>query len=153
MARPDLDALIDEERIDEVLQIVTLTEVAETWIRYQREQQESDWWAVSLWLSQGWWSDEARVRDGLLRLVNVAESDEDFATIGAGPLEVFVSDDESRVRWIERHAPDSPRLRRALANVWAWELPDKLFWRVERAAGTKLNDPYAEHGIRQPDED
>jgi hypothetical protein len=65
----------------------------------------------------------------------------------------FITDDESRVQWIERHAPGSPRLRQALANVWAWELPDRLFWRVERASGTKLNDHYAEHGIRQRDED
>jgi hypothetical protein len=45
--------------------------------------------------------------------------------------------------WSERQAPGSSALRRALAHIWAWELPDKLFWRVERAAGFKLNDPVA----------
>jgi hypothetical protein len=133
--------------------MVTPQEVAETWVRYQHGEADSDWWAVELWLSLEWWEDESRVRDGLLRLVNTAESDEDLANIGAGPLEVFVSDDESRVQWIEGQAPGSPALRRALAHVWAWELPDKLFWRVERAASTKLNDPYAEYGIRRRDED
>jgi hypothetical protein len=44
-------------------------------------------------------------------------------------------------------------LRWALAHVWAWELPDKLFWRVERAAGFKLNDPCAEYGTRRRDQD
>ena len=133
--------------------MVTPQEIADTWVRYNHGQAASEWWAVELWLSLEWWADEARVRDGLLRLVDAAESDLDFACIGAGPLEVFVSDDESRVHWIERQAPRSPALRRALAHVYAWDLSDRMFWRVERAAGTKLNDPYAECGIRRRDED
>jgi hypothetical protein len=153
VSAPDLEALVSDGRVDELLHVVTPQQVAETWLRYHHGESDSDWWAVELWLSSEWWEDEARVRDGLLRLVDVAESDEDFATIGAGPLEVFVSDDESRVHWIERQARGSPGLRRALPHVWAWELPDKLFRRLERAAGTRLNDPYAEHGIRQRDED
>jgi hypothetical protein len=149
VSAPDLEALVSDGRVDELLRVVTPQQVAETWMRYHHGESDSDWWAVELWLSLEWWEDEARVRDGLLHLVDVAESDEDFATIGAGPLEVFVSDDESRVHWIERHAPRSPASRRALANVWAWNLPDKMFRRVERAAGTKLADPHAERRARR----
>jgi hypothetical protein len=145
--------LASEGRVDELLQVVTLQEVAETWIRYHhgdsRGEFDPDWWAVYLWLSSEWWDDEARVRDGLLRLIDAAETDEDFANIGAGPLEVFVSDDESRMHWIERQAPGSPGLREAVAHVWAWNLPDKMFRRLERAAGTKLADPDAERRARR----
>ncbi len=153
MAAPDLQTLVDEGRVDELLQVVTPRQIAKTWVRYQHGEADADWWAVDLWMSREWWDDEARVRDGLLRLVEAAESDDDLSIIGAGPLEVFVCDDESRVHWIERQAPSSPAFRQALAYVWAWELSDRMFWRVERASGTKLNDPYAEHGIRKHDED
>jgi hypothetical protein len=153
VAAPDLETLVSEERVDELLQVVTPQEIAETWVRYHHGEADADWWAVELWLSLEWWADEARVRDGLLRLVDAAESDEDLAIIGAGPLETFVSEDESRVQWIEQQAPGSPALRRALAHVWAWELPDRMFWRVERASGTKLTDPYAEHRTRRASSD
>ena len=149
MAAPDLETLVDEGRVDELLQVVTPQDVAETWVRYHHGEADSDWWAVELWLSLEWWADELRVRDGLLRLVDAAVLDDDFDNVGAGPLEVFVSDDESRMHWIERHAPNSPRLRRALANVSAWNLPDKMFRRLERAAGSQLADPHADRRARR----
>jgi hypothetical protein len=136
----------DDGRIDEILQVVTPQQIAETWVRYNRspprpdEPDGSDWWAIYLWQSWQWWEDEARVRDGLLHLVDAAETDDDLAFIRAGPLEVFISDDDSRVERIERHAAGSTRFRQALAHVWVWELPDKMFWRVQRASGSKLVD-------------
>lgn len=149
MAGPDLDALVEGEHIDELLQIVTPQAIAETWMRYQREQQGSDWWAVELWMTEGWWADEARVRDGILRLVHLAESEEDFGIIAAGVLEVFTTDDPSRLYWIERQAAVSTSFRRALGGMWVADLPDKAFRRVERAADGGLADPYAERRSRR----
>jgi hypothetical protein len=77
VSAPDLEALVSDGRVDELLHVVTPQQVAETWLRYHHGESDSDWWAVELWLSSEWWEDEARVRDGLLRLVDVAESDED----------------------------------------------------------------------------
>jgi hypothetical protein len=48
-----------------------------------------------------WWDDEHRVRAGLSALVERATSDFVLECVGAGPLEGFVCDDESRIRWIE----------------------------------------------------
>jgi hypothetical protein len=102
-----------------------------------------------MWLSQGWWSDEARVRDGILRLVDLAVTEEDFGIIGAAVLEGFTTDDESRLHWIERQAAASTDFRHALRNVWVWWLPDRAFRRVERAAGVKLLDPEPERRARR----
>jgi hypothetical protein len=149
MARPDVDALLEDLRIDEVLQIVTPQEVAETWMRYQRDHQESDRWADWLWMERTWWADEARVRDGILRLVELAVSEEDYCDIAASILEDFATDDESRLDWIERQAAASDRFRLAMRDMWVWRLPDQAFRRVERAAGVELADPDADQRHRR----
>ncbi|HET6949514.1 MAG TPA: hypothetical protein VFI47_04005 [Acidimicrobiales bacterium] len=153
MAHPDLDALVEDERIDELVQVVTAQEIAETWMRYQRQEQEADWWAVSLWMSDTWWMDEARVRDGILRLVDLAVSEEDYSIISAAVLEVFATDDESRLHWIERQAASSEDFRQAMRDMWVWRLPDRAFRRVERAAGVELADPAPDRRARRLGED
>ena len=121
--------------------------MTETWLRYhtrpshpEEPDDDPDWWAVELWLSSAWWEDDRRVREGLLRLIEVADG-EALSDVAAGPLEVFVSDDPSRLRWIERQAARSEKFRQALTQVWAWELPSDSFLRLERAAGTKFPRP------------
>jgi len=120
--------------------------VAEAWCRYHfrsaNNLDDPDWWAVEYWLAgSDVWSDEDLVRRGLLALIDAA-SDDLLSRVGAGPLETFVSRDESRVRWIEEQAAGSPRFRTALANVWTWGTePDDVAARLERAAGVRLKRP------------
>lgn len=121
--------------------------MTETWLRYHGTAQhpddsddDPDWWAVELWLSAAWWSDETRVRDGLLRLIESAD-DETLSVVAAGPLEVFVCAYESRLRWIEKQASGSEKFRRALAGVWVWDLPSDSLARLDRAAGGRLPRP------------
>lgn len=66
-----LQAIVDEGAIDELLGIVSVDVVTETWLRYSRDRKshpddpddDPDWWAVELWLSAEWWADEQRVRE------------------------------------------------------------------------------------------
>jgi hypothetical protein len=152
MDREDLDGLAADERVDEVLRLVSKQEIAETWMRYHREKRDSDWWAVHLWMTKPWWSDEARVRDGIIRLVDLAETEDDFAIIAAAVMEVFVCDDVSRLHWIERQAASSEAFRRAMRTIWVWELPDRAFRRMERAAGVRLLDREPERRARRLNE-
>ncbi len=148
MADPrTLQALVDEGRVDELLNLVPVEAVTETWLRYHRLEQhpadsddDPDWWTVELWMSPAWWSEEQRVREGLLRLIEAADGDA-LSFVAAGPLEVFIADDASRLDWIEQQARRSEKFRRALAQVWVWELPTDAFARVERAAGVRLARP------------
>ena len=142
-----LQTLVDEGRVEELLQQVSVECVTETWLRYDRTQShpkdaddDPDWWAVELWMSNAWWADEVRVRDALLRLIDAAD-DEALSSVAAGPLEVFVTGDASRLAWIEKQAALSEWFRRALAQVWAWELPRETFARLERAARAQLPQP------------
>ncbi len=142
-----LQTLAEEGRVEELLRVVSFDTVIETWLRYHRTNHEPDdpnddpdWWAVELWFSPAWWSDEGRVRDGLLRLIETA-GEEELGVVAAGPLEVFLYDNESRLVWVERRAAESERFRRALAQVWVWDLPTDTFGRLERAAGRPLPRP------------
>lgn len=139
-----LQRCIDNGDVDGLLSEVTEEDVARTWVEYNRRAHPEDtdddplWWAVELWLSQEWWADEQRVRRGLLMLVNLAGDDE-LGNVGAGPLEVFVCDDESRLSWIESVAPTSAAFRKALSNVWVYfDVSQASFERVEAAAETPL---------------
>jgi hypothetical protein len=130
-----------------VLALVTLTDIAKAWLAYQTPEHVYEggdpfWWAVEFWQNNsGVWANEETVRQGILALVDAAPDDL-LGHVGAGPLEVFVSEDESRVRWIEEHAARSARFRRALANVRTWgNEPDEVAARLERAAGVPLARP------------
>jgi hypothetical protein len=141
-----LTRMVDEGRLDDLLGAVSLTDIGEAWCCYARRQgndhEDPDWWAVEFWLSDGLAFEREEVaRDGLLALVNTAPDDL-LGRVGAGPLETFVSNDESRVRWIEEQAAHSDRFRRALANVWTWGTEsDDVAARLERAARVRLARP------------
>ena len=148
-----LKRLVDERRFEELFGLVSLEKIAATWMRYQRLDNSRaalrHWWAVDLWMNQDWWSNEERVRDGLLRLVELAESDDDFGILGAAVMEVFISDDEGRLEWVAQQAAASEKFRKAMSHAWVWELPDQAFRRMEKAAGVPLDDVYEEERARR----
>jgi Family of unknown function (DUF6869) len=141
-----LTRLVDERRLDDLLEAASIADVAEAWCCYTErnanDHEDPDWWAVEFWLSDGLAFEREQVaRDGILALVN-AVPDDLLGHVGAGPLETFVTNDESRVRWIEEQAANSDRFRRALANVWTWGTEsDDVAARLERAAGVRLARP------------
>jgi hypothetical protein len=142
--------LVEAGDVDALLREVSPQDVAEAWMRYHRlgvnrDHDDLDWWAVETWILREWWDDEARVRDGILRLVALADDDSDFGIIGAAIQEGFVEGawhDESRVTWIEEHADASEPFRRSLANVQIWGyVSHDIARRVEAAARTRLPRP------------
>jgi hypothetical protein len=142
--------LVDARRFDDLLREVSLTDVAEAWIRCHhnarsgddRGVDDPDWWAVELWQNDASWADEQRLRDGVLALVDAAETDLDFGAIGASVLEYVVTDDEDRLRWLEARAEGSERFRRSLANIHVWgSHRDEVAARVEAAARVRLPRP------------
>jgi hypothetical protein len=151
MADPkQLEELLDNDRVDELLALVTIEEIADAWCRYQLrphidgvEDEDPDWWAVELLMTGSYLdTDERRVRAVLDLVIDRAPDDDVLAVAAAGPLEDFVMEaDEDRLQWIERRAEESARFRQALQRVWVWRLPPALFARVERAAGTPLARP------------
>ena len=90
--------------------------------------------------SNPWWTEETRVRAGILAIV-AAAADADVGYIGAAIMEVFINRDEDRLAWVEEQAAASDRFRRSLANVYIWEHGDDVLRRVERVAGVMLPDP------------
>jgi hypothetical protein len=144
----ELQRLVDERRFDEVLRRVSLVEIAEAWMRYCRKAvdvpgvDDPDWWAVEMWMEDGRWADEQRLRDGVLALVAAAETDSDFGALGAAIMEYIVNDDEDRLRWIEAQARVSEPFRRSLANIYVWgSQPDAIAARIEAAAQVALPRP------------
>ena len=111
-----------------------------------------DWWAVEFWLVPAF-HEEDTLRAGLLALIASAETSDDLAMVGAGPLEAFVCDDESRVRWLEREMETSPKLKAALSNTYCWgHLSDAVCARLERAAEARLpRPPWPHRGSLPPD--
>ena len=120
--------------------MVGLDVIARAWLAYHRKstpggEEDADWWAVELWFEE---PDAHRRRAMLESLIEQAVDEDDLANVAAGPLEAYLSDDESTLHWVERHAAKSPKLKRALAAVQVDRLPDRAFARIERAAGTAL---------------
>lgn len=144
----ELAVLIDEKRLDDLLARVSLTEVAQAWHCYHRRDARSvedpDWWAVEFWMDLGFVREDT-AREGLLALID-ASDEEHLGYVGAGPLEVFVCEDEGRMSWIERTAPGSPGLQVALRNVYCWgAMEDRYCERLERVAGGPLPRPRWPH--------
>jgi hypothetical protein len=114
-----LEQLMDEFRIDELLSLVTLEEIADAWCGYQTrphidgvEDEDPDWWAVELLMDSTFESDEARVRAVLDLILDRADEEEIFGVFAAGPLEAFVKTyDDDRILWIEERAAASSRFR------------------------------------------
>ncbi len=71
-------------------------------------------------------------------LIEQAVDEDDLANVAAGPLEAYLSDDESTLDWVERQAANSAKLKRALAGIHVDRLSDRAFARIERAAGSVL---------------
>jgi uncharacterized protein DUF6869 len=151
-----LQRLLDDFKVDELLSLVTLEEIADAWCRYQTrthisgvEDDDRDWWAVELLLDSTFLSDEARRRATLDLILERAVGEEVFGVFAAGPLEDFVAgcedDGDDRLDWIERRAAASPRFREALLGIHAWSLPPEIFERLECAAGAPL--PLPEPGV------
>jgi hypothetical protein len=153
MPDPRLQQLVDARRFDELLELVSLSDVATAWIQYQHDhardfdpadvpEADPNWWAVETWMQPEWWADEHRVRAGILDLVAAAQTDLDFGCIGAGIMEEFINEDLNRLGWLETQAARSIRFRTALANVYIWgQLRDEIATRVEAAAGVRLPRP------------
>jgi hypothetical protein len=88
-----LQELLDDFRVDELLALVTLEEIADSWCRYQGrphingvEDEDPDWWAVELLMDSCFLSDEQRLRSTLDLLLERAEDEGAFGAFAAGPL-------------------------------------------------------------------
>ena len=142
----ELARLVDEGSVDEVLSIVSLATIADTWCAFQAvdhdwdaldhdASDEPDWWAV------GFFYDcvaPDRRRDALLALVASAHGDSRLLSIiGAGPFENYLDEfDLDHIVWIEHNAALSPSFQEALRNMrLSGTLPDDLRIRINRAAG------------------
>ena len=141
--------LVDAGDVDALFSVITLEEMARSWINVQHRgdstaevrDDDPDWWALELWWSAEWWTDRNtdRVRAGLLALVEAAETDHDLGMIGAAPLESFVSDHADNLDWLESECAKSPKLRRALAGVWCSDIVSQATLdRLDAAAGVPL---------------
>jgi hypothetical protein len=135
--------------VDGVLPLVTLGDIADAWCQWHElpdhERKRDDdprFWAAYLWMTEEWWADERRVRDGLLAIVERATSEWVLECVGAGPLEQLVCDDESCIRWIEAQAARSFRFRDALSHVWiGGDVSHATFLRIEAAVSRRLDNP------------
>jgi hypothetical protein len=144
----NLLTLVEEERLDELLDSVNMQDIAKSWCAHSLSQgtgggdeDDANWWAAQLWMTPTWWRNKPLVRKGLLALIQCAPSDDVLAHVAAGPLETFISGNEEDLAWLEEQARRSSKFRRALGQVWIWDLPDWVVRRVERAAKTSLPMP------------
>lgn len=148
----ELLALVEAGRFDELHEVVSLDVIARAWLAYHRKSapggdEDADWWAVELWFEE---PDDYRRRAMLESLIEQAVDEDDLANVAAGPLEAYLSDDESTLDWVERLAASSPKVKRALGAVQVDRLSDRAFARIERAAGTMLLRPDREAYERRP---
>ena len=141
--------MVDEGRLDDVLALVSLQDIAEAWSCFHERQRSNgwaaaadpDWWAVDFWVTSSHSSNaESVVRQGLLALVDTVP-EELLAYVGAGPLMNCVGPDEDRIAWIESVAAKSSRFRAALTAVAVWHEEGWVVERLERAAGAPLYRP------------
>ena len=147
-----LQALVDDEDLDGLLQVVTMDEVAEAWCRYtERRERDSDgdadpdWWAIEFFMVRPIFRNGRAYRSALLALLARANTVFLLSCVAAGPLENFVSDDESHLRWLEMEAPRNENLRQALAGVWCYtHVTEATFARLDRAAGQALPRPMSD---------
>ncbi len=142
--------LVTDGRVDELLREVTEAQVAQAWARYHNRyvattnppDDDPDWWAVHLWMDSEWFTDERRVREGILRLFDLAATDAVLEFIGISIMEGdFFTEVQSRVDWVEARALESARFRRVLANLRLSDVGEEVLERLERAAGKPLARP------------
>jgi hypothetical protein len=155
VTQPDpehLQELIDNFRVDELLELVSVEEIADAWWRYTGDpkafapnedfRRSPNWWAVALWHDDDFLKREKLKRAGLVALAERAPEDANLGQLGAGPLEDFIWTDEETIAWVEEQAARIPNFKTALAAVWlAVNTPDWVWERLDRAAGVKLDRP------------
>ena len=142
-----LEALVLDERLDQLFTMVTFDDVAAAWCRYHEsknsaiEDKDPNWWAVNLFFTQEIFRRGDLYRALLLKIVEHA-SDAVLGDIGAGPLENFVSDDEDDLRWLEQECSTNPGFRKALSGVWCDTfVSEATMRRLDAAAGTPVGRP------------
>jgi hypothetical protein len=144
-----LQELIDDEDLDGLLARVSLDDIAATWCEYHREDhssdeeawEHSDWWAIDLLLTGAVYRNSGLIRNLLMKLVEHADEIV-LGSVGAGPLENFVSDDEADLQWIEAQCASNEKFRTALGGVWcASYVSEATMVRLDTAAGVCLARP------------
>jgi hypothetical protein len=144
----ELIELVDADDISGVLALASLDDVAAAWCRYAQKPSEDrddtevepDWWAVVFFWARPLFEDRELHRAALLKLIERADSDDVIGQVAAGPLENFMSNNESDLQWLEANAARNPKLRQAIAGVWIDLTPANMA-RLDRAAGTPLTRP------------
>jgi hypothetical protein len=149
---PDVKEILEAvERgdVDRLLRLCSLTEIADAWWRYMVRcdvadkagaaaptwDADPDGWASEIWQEEILNQREEAVRELLRLMAERAPAGADLGYLGAGPIEDFATNDESRLRWIESEAARSPNFQAALANVWQkMKLSDESNARIRRAA-------------------
>ena len=96
---------------------------------------DPDAWASEIWQEEILDQREEAVRELLRLMAERAPDGADLGYLGAGPIEDFATNDESRLRWIEFEAARAPNFRAALENVYPlMKLSDESNARIRRAA-------------------
>lgn len=99
--------------------------LARAWIRFQR-----NWWAFEETF-EVCGKHPRRAMRLLVRLTELANTDELVRDIGAGPLEDFIGDHAPKfIAQLERTAIQKPRFRRALRSVRLPEAKDSVTLRL-----------------------
>ncbi len=142
-----LERLIEDRRIDEVFELVSIDEAARAWCEYQTHEHHGDegddplWWAIALMFRLRDLNDP-RERQMLTLVIEHAPDEDVLGVAGAGPLEDLLGEtgnDEECLAWIEAQAAASAKFRKALANVWVrGDVRPDTFARLERAARVPL---------------
>jgi hypothetical protein len=130
----ELLELVEQGRFEDLHGSVTIVQIAAAWLAEGSAGGGEYGWASAVWYDE---PDEPRRRSLLAALIEQAD-DGQLSLVAAGPLESFVSDDESGLAWIERQAAQSARFRQALTMSQVSGLPDRAFARLERAAQAQL---------------
>ncbi len=138
-----LQQLVDAGALDALLAEVSPDEIAAAWIRHGARpswtEDDPDRWAAQLFVESNAvyeHGDGMTIRPILLALIEAAADDDDMiGRVGAGPLENFVSNDPSAVRWLEQQCRHNERLRDALASAWFDDsVSPEVAQRLKRAA-------------------
>ena len=150
----DPDAFYEPGALGPAIKRIGVDRLTRSWLRWHYRSNagdsvpidelddDPDWWAVDAFINQESWEDEDLLRSALLGLIEAAGPDWDaLGHVAAGPLEDFIDESADRLRWVEEQAARSATFRRALTGVWAWTLPESVFTRLERAAGSPLPRP------------
>jgi hypothetical protein len=118
--------------------LISRDRVMDTWIRYQAERSDWDFWAASLLMDGVRRWDHERMWSLIVDLAERTDDSDVLAQVGISLVESLVYDDwRFAISRIERDAPKSAKLRRALWSVWKLSgdgIPDDITARIHRAA-------------------